>query len=72
MCANSCGFAQEVEGVITVEFLEGFKWKIKSSIDKDIRANLFQFAVQNHLVVLSMQKEEQSLENIFQQLTKPK
>lgn len=60
---------QHVSGVISVKHLENFKWKITSSLGQDIRGNLFQFAVQNDLIVLSMQKEEQSLEDIFHQLT---
>ncbi len=60
---------QHVTGVLHVENIQDFKWKITSAIDQDIRSNLFQFAVQNNLIVLAMQKKEQSLEDIFHQLT---
>lgn len=35
-----------------------------------VRNSLFQYAMENNLTVLSMQKETQSLENVFKQLTK--
>ncbi len=46
----------------------GNTWQITSSSDKDIRADIFNFAVQNHLAVLTIQKEEQKLEDIFKEL----
>jgi len=45
-------------------------WLIQSSSTEDIRQNIFNFAVQNNLAVLSMQKKEKSLEEVFQELTK--
>ena len=36
----------------------------------NVRNNIFQFAMQNDLTVLTMQKETQSLENVFKELTK--
>ncbi len=63
---------QNIQGVINVVSLGSCRWSVKSELDQDIRADLFQFAVQNSLIVLSMQKEEHSLENIFQQLTQAK
>lgn len=44
-------------------------WIIEIKHD-NIRNNIFQFAMQNHLVVLSINKEKESLENIFKKLTK--
>ncbi len=44
-------------------------WKVKSDAVKDIRTEIFQFAVANGLAVLTLQKEEQSLEEVFKQLT---
>jgi ABC-2 type transport system ATP-binding protein len=37
---------------------------------KDIRPLLFQFAVQNQLILLTLKEQQQSLENVFQDLTK--
>lgn len=44
-------------------------WRISGKENIDIRSMLFKWAVDNNHTVLSMQKEEQKLEDIFQQLT---
>jgi ABC-2 type transport system ATP-binding protein len=58
-----------IEGVNEVIPLSPNEWKIKSNSSKDIRNAIFQFAVANNLSVLAMQKEEQTLEEVFKQLT---
>jgi len=45
-------------------------WHLTSEPGQDIRANVFKFAVENQLTVLSLQREEQKLEEAFQELTK--
>jgi len=45
-------------------------WLLESSNNTDIRANIFNFAVKHGLTVLSMQKQEKSLEEVFKILTK--
>ncbi|MEI7490502.1 MAG: gliding motility-associated ABC transporter ATP-binding subunit GldA [Bacteroidota bacterium] len=45
-------------------------WLLESETGADIRADIFRFAVDKGLTVLSMQKEEQKLEEVFQELTK--
>ncbi len=45
-------------------------WLFEAEKDHDVRQAIFKFAVDHNLTVLSMQKEESSLENIFQKLTK--
>ena len=45
-------------------------WKIITGADHDIRSSVFRFAVENGLTVLSMQREEQKLEDVFKYLTK--
>jgi ABC-2 type transport system ATP-binding protein len=42
----------------------------ESDGNTDLRPILFQFAVQNKLVLLSLKEQQQSLENVFQDLTK--
>jgi ABC-2 type transport system ATP-binding protein len=59
----------QISGLTTAEALGDNKWKLTSGIDHDIRALLFNFAVQEGLAVLTLQKQEQNLEQIFQQLT---
>jgi len=44
-------------------------WKLTTSETADLRPVLFQFAVDHQLTVLSLQKETQSLEDVFQKLT---
>jgi ABC-2 type transport system ATP-binding protein len=45
-------------------------WHLVSDAATDIRADVFNFAVSNQLTVLSLQKEEQKLEEVFQELTR--
>lgn len=45
-------------------------WLLKSSGNNDIRKVVFNFAVANNLSVLTLNKEEQKIENIFKELTK--
>lgn len=45
-------------------------WKIIADINLDVRKELFNFAVQNNISVLTLNKEEQKLEDVFKQLTK--
>lgn len=61
---------KNIEGVIEVQLLTGNIWLIITDADKDIRKDIFDYAVANKLSVLAMQKEEQKLEDIFKQLTK--
>lgn len=58
-----------IEGVASVEMITETQWKLISDGKTDIRPLVFQFAVQHQLTVLSMQKQEQKLEDIFHQLT---
>ena len=60
----------KIEGVISAQNTSGNTWKIKSADGKDIRSILFKWAVENNLSVLTMQREEQSLEDVFLKLTK--
>jgi len=45
-------------------------WHLVSEPGRDIRADVFQFAVTMKLTVLSLQLEQQKLEEVFQELTK--
>ena len=45
-------------------------WHLESAPGSDIRAAVFQFAVENQLTVLSLHSEEQKLEGVFQELTR--
>jgi ABC-2 type transport system ATP-binding protein len=55
--------------VAKVEKMNNTQWKITGKGNADIRGELFKWAVDNGLSVLTMQKQEQKLEDIFHQLT---
>ena len=57
-----------ISGAQDSKNISGNTWQITSSADKDIRADIFNFAVKNNLAVLTVQKEEQKLEDIFKEL----
>lgn len=49
---------------------ESAVWQITAASGRDIRADVFKFAVDNTFTVLSLQREEQKLEEVFQELTR--
>ncbi|MBI5218352.1 MAG: gliding motility-associated ABC transporter ATP-binding subunit GldA [Bacteroidia bacterium] len=61
---------KKIKGVIKTAKLKDNNWLIQSSHETDVRADIFNFAVKNNLAVLSMQKQEKSLEEVFHELTK--
>lgn len=61
---------KEIEFVDKVAKIDGKNWLIQSTSTEDIRQHIFQFAVKTNIAVLSMQKKEKSLEEVFQELTK--
>ncbi len=46
------------------------KWELATSLEYDIRADIFHFAVENKLTIIEMNKEVSSVEDVFQKLTK--
>ena len=60
---------QAIPGVIAVRLRSGNVFELDSD-HEDIRELVFRFAVENNLSVLSMQKSEKGLEEVFQQLTR--
>lgn len=46
------------------------KWQLITSTEVDIRAQVFNFAVDNKYIILEMRKEVFSVEDVFQRLTK--
>lgn len=45
------------------------RWQLHTTSKEDIRATIFEFAVQQQLTLLEMKKEVYSVEDVFQQLT---
>jgi ABC-2 type transport system ATP-binding protein len=60
---------KRLPGVEEVQHLRGNVWQIITAADKDIRPDLFRFAVDNKLTVLEMQREERKMEDVFKELT---
>jgi len=58
-----------IPNVVRVQSLNKGVWLIEAEGEKDIRADIFAFAVSNNLTVLSLQKEENNLEEVFRHLT---
>jgi len=61
---------KNIEGVLDAKNTKGNIWQIEANTIKDIRTDIFQFAVSNGMAVLTLHKEEQRLEDVFKQLTK--
>jgi ABC-2 type transport system ATP-binding protein len=59
----------EIENVSTVKRIRDNIWVIEAEGDEDIRPSVFNFAVKNNLTVLSMNKQESNLEEVFRHLT---
>lgn len=60
----------EIEGIIKMVALKPGQFLLESEAMKDIRPLIFNFAVSAGLTVLSMQKKEKKLEDVFGELTR--
>ncbi len=60
---------EKIVGIIEIKQIDNNNWLIKSSLENDIRAAIFNFAVSQNIMVLSMQRKEKSMEEVFQELT---
>jgi len=60
---------QAIEGVQEVKNVGKRKWQLISGVERDIRADVFKFAVANQLTLLELRQEVFSVEDIFQKLT---
>ena len=63
------GQLKKIEGVNEVKKTGQNIWLIQASTENDIRSKIFEYAVQNKLQVLSMQRKERKLEDVFRDLT---
>jgi len=57
-------------GVEKADLTNGNNWVLSGSASSDIRSEVFQFAVDRGLKVLSLAQEEKGLETVFKDLTK--
>lgn len=60
---------QRISGVVKVKHSSGNTWVIDGEEGKDFRQELFRFAVEKNLTVITLQKQESNLESVFRQLT---
>ena len=59
-----------ISEVAKVEQLSSSTYILESGSKTDLRPAIFNFAVQNQLIILTLKEQQQSLENVFQDLTK--
>ncbi len=60
----------KIPKVASVKSLGSNRWKLTTTDNQDIRADIFKFAVQQNLTLLELKKETYSVEDVFQELTK--
>ncbi len=58
-----------IKNVSNVRLTGNKIWVIEAEGEEDIRPEIFNFAVKNNLTVLSLQKQESNLEEVFRHLT---
>jgi ABC-2 type transport system ATP-binding protein len=57
------------QGILNIGKLKPGTWLIETSGDTDLRSDLFRFAVENNMVILSMHLKDKKLEDVFRDLT---
>lgn len=60
---------KEIKTIKEVKHISASSFQISSSAKTDIRPELFEFAVQKGLVILTMTRDDRSLEDVFHALT---
>ncbi len=60
---------KKIDGIMDVVKESATGYRIFTRSTRDIRPDIFQFAVQNKLVLLSIEQKQKSLEEVFRQMT---
>ncbi len=60
----------KITGIAFAEALSETEWLLHADTEMDLREEIFKFAVANGLNILSLSKNKEKMENIFQLLTK--
>ncbi|PID88237.1 MAG: gliding motility-associated ABC transporter ATP-binding subunit GldA [Bacteroidia bacterium] len=60
---------QTLQNIAEVQALSGTRYLIQTLSEKDLRPALFQFAVDNELILLSMYRKKSSMEDVFRNIT---
>ncbi|MEM1325084.1 MAG: gliding motility-associated ABC transporter ATP-binding subunit GldA [Bacteroidota bacterium] len=61
---------QRIPNIQAVKHLGKKRWQLVVDSDRDVRAEVFRFAVQQNWTLLELQQERFSVEEVFQELTK--
>lgn len=61
---------RKINTIEKVNHLQGNTWQLVSTSKEDVRKDIFNFAVANNLSVLTLNKEEQKMEDVFKELTR--
>ena len=60
----------KISTIEKVTRLQGNTWQLVSTSKEDVRKDIFNFAVANNLSVLTLNRDEQKMEDVFKELTK--
>jgi len=61
---------KKIEGVTQAKLIQGTTWQIQAHEGGDLRKEIFNYAVANNAVVLSLNRQEQKMEDVFKEKTK--
>lgn len=61
---------RDIVGLKQAKSINEGRWILESKADLDIRQDLMRWAINNNIIIKSMQQEESSIEECFQRLTK--
>jgi len=60
----------KINNISKVKKVTNYTWLIESDNGKDLRIDIAEFAAKNEILILTLQKETDKLEDIFKVLTK--
>ena len=61
---------KNISSIEQVKLLQNNTWQLISTSSEDVRKDIFNFAVANNLSVLTLNREEHKMEDVFKELTK--
>lgn len=61
---------QKLPGIEAIEVISEHAFLVTATDDRDMRPSIFQFAVDQGLVILTMNEKQAGLENVFRELTR--
>lgn len=60
---------RHIPGIVSIEKIDALRYRITSTSTVDLRPEIFRFAADKNLSLVGLKQEENSLENIFRELT---